>query len=117
MTIDPHKYIVFKREDFFQMMGRYGLPTGDVDCAPVAQEIINAADDLSLGDAVVIRKKDYFASSALYAYASAVGTLADIADEHDTLSADEIERLRDLSEFFAGEAMDAVHLKNRQVPT
>jgi hypothetical protein len=116
VTIDRHKYIVFKREDFFQMMGRF-LPGGDVDCAVVAEEMIEHADKVSLEDAVVIRKQDYFASSALYAYASAVGTLADIADEHTTLPTEEIVRLRDLSEYFAGEAMHAVNLKHRQVPT
>jgi hypothetical protein len=106
VTIDRHKYIVFKREELMEAVK-------DMSEYFIEEKL----DALALDDAVVVRKRDYFASSALYAYASAVGTLADIAEQHDTISSAEIERLRNLSEFFAGEAMHAVNMKHRQVPT
>ena len=72
VTHKNEKYITFKREEFFQMMGQLALPPWaapdgtlvgtDWDCAPIAQQIEALADEVSLDDAVVIRRQDLFAS-------------------------------------------------------
>ena len=104
----PHdeKYIVFKREDFFQMMGTLALPpwrdevTGEkvgeqMDCAPLAQNIIASAERLCLDDAVVIRRQDYFASPALATYASMIG-MANMLATNPELK----ERLTKVADYF-----------------
>lgn len=83
-SADPDfKYIVFNRNDFYEMMGALALPPyydnnlqptlgGDVDCAMVAQHIVRQAEAHELDDAVVIRRQDLFAGPALHTYASAI---------------------------------------------
>src|SRR5580765_3759412 len=75
------KYVVFKREDFYQMMGFLALPpwrdysTGELvgaamDCAPIASQIEIEVEKIRLQDAVVIRRQEKFASPALATYAN-----------------------------------------------
>jgi hypothetical protein len=83
MADTDNKYITFKREQFFEMMGNLGLPPWtapdgtqvgrDWDCAPFAQAAIEAAQEIEIGDAVVIRRQDHFASPCLLTYASMIG--------------------------------------------
>lgn len=74
------KYVVFKREELFQMLGQF-LPTGNVDCAPVADRMIKAVNEIALGDAHVIRERDVFAPGVLATYASAVQTAIEVISE------------------------------------
>lgn len=92
-SADPDfKYIVFKREDFYEMMGELGLPPyfdnnlqptlgADVDCAMVAQHIVKQAEAHELDDAVVIRRQDLFAGPALHSYASSIAIASKLSDE------------------------------------
>jgi hypothetical protein len=80
---DDQKYIVFKRNQFYELMGELALPPwtdadgsllgGDIDCAPLAQHISERAEAVCLSDAVVIRRQDYLASPALASYAANIG--------------------------------------------
>lgn len=85
------KYVVFKKHQFFEMMGYLALPpwrdehTGDLvgtdlDSAPLAAEIIKTVEASRLKDAVVIRRQDYFAGPALATYASMIALAAKTAD-------------------------------------
>lgn len=95
-VIKDEKYIVFKREDFYQMMGALALPTGDVDCAPVAQRIIEVAETTALADAVVIRRQDLFAGPSLHAYAASITIAARLSDEA---------RLQPIADYFHEQAI------------
>ena len=75
------KYIVFKRDDFYQMMGHLALPPynhpshpdpigGSWDCAPIASHIQEVAEKTALNDAVVIRTQDIVAPPVLDLYAN-----------------------------------------------
>jgi hypothetical protein len=76
------KYVVFKRSEFYEMMGFFALPPWndadgnligtDIDCAPITAEIERTVNERSLSDAVVIRRQDYFASPALASYAASI---------------------------------------------
>ena len=99
MTIDRQKYIVFKREEFKERMS------------------LKLEEPLSfeLHDAVVIRKKDPFAASALHAYASSILTtieLLKITGVNGALA----DRLLELADYFAGEADDAIFGSDRKIP-
>ena len=83
----PEKYITFKRDEFFAMMGYLALPpwrdheSGDLvgaamDCAPLAEDITKEVERVRLKDAVVIRRQDYFAAPALNAYAQCIAISA-----------------------------------------
>jgi hypothetical protein len=87
-----NKYMVFKRSEFYEMMGRLALPpyngqtsTGRKeragahwDCAPIAANIQEVAERTCVPDAVVIRRQDVFAPPALDAYANAIATAVEV---------------------------------------
>lgn len=94
------KYIVFKRADWF---GQDGF---------VPEEI---------QDAVVIRKQDIFATSALFAYAGAIRTSIEILE--DTLKDNDPEyfsilaaRLNHISDYFMSAGEEASKHPHRKVP-
>lgn len=89
------KYVVFKRNEFYEMMGALALPPyegvddngGNVDCAPIAEKIINTVEATAIDDAVVIRRQDVFSTPALDAYyfvLRLLERLQDIADHFHT---------------------------------
>lgn len=86
---DPdRKYITFKREEFYQMMGELALPPGsgapgDTDCALLAEKIVNRALETELLDAVVIRRQDLFASPALATYAACISMVSTVTDDKE----------------------------------
>lgn len=94
--IDTHKYIVFKRDDLMGLLDR--TPGIDV------RNVTDALDTLCLDDALVIRKRDVFAASALYTYAHSIQTAIELAQFPQALDVEFLEQLRD---YFAGEADDA----------
>jgi hypothetical protein len=67
------KYITFKRDDFLEWLAE--LTT--LDLSRVESPMIVAdALELSIADAVVIRRQDTFASPALLTYAAMIGMVA-----------------------------------------
>ena len=90
---DDAKYITFKRSEFYEMMGELALPPWkdpegslvgtEWDCAPIAQVIKKRAEDTELIDAVVIRRRDMFASPCLATYANMIALVANNIDNHD----------------------------------
>lgn len=109
------KYTVFKTDELQQMMGRF-LPKGDVDCAPVAQEMLEAIADTQLRDCVVIRLKDVFAESALRSYAASVLTAVDVLRMQPYTNIAQLEWLVELADYFNGAAEQASHMQ-KKVPT
>lgn len=63
------KYIVFKREEFMQWLGLVSTQSPKLLKAPLLAE---DASDISLPDAVVIRRQDLFASPALATYSACI---------------------------------------------
>lgn len=103
--IDRDKYLVFKREDFDRKLHALFL---EVD-----PSIVNDIRDGALDDCVVIRKKDTFAPSALYAYASSVQSAAEILADTNYGNDDVIGHLQALADYFAGEADHARDMHGR----
>jgi hypothetical protein len=109
-SIDPNKYIVFKREDFFQMMGFLALPPwtdndgnligSDIDCAPLAEQIQAKVLEFALADAVVIRRQDLFAGPALHSYASSISIASKLNSDPDLTKG-----LRNVADYFHDQAV------------
>src|SRR5215213_2608297 len=85
------KYVVFKVEDFYAMMGKLALPpvwgrdldTGkvigeNVDCSVLAENITRVAKEHEVPDATVLRDQDILTAPALNSYADAALTVADL---------------------------------------
>lgn len=73
------KYITFKRNDFYELMGKLALPSPQTfgwnqytDCAAIAQRVHHEAESVCVADAVVIRTHDAFAGPALHAYCDSI---------------------------------------------
>lgn len=103
--IDRDKYVVMKRDDFERRMSALLL---EVD-----ESIVQDIRSQALQDAVVIRKKDTFAPSALYTYATSVLTALDVMQDAGRLTDAERGRLQELADFFAGEADHARQIAGR----
>lgn len=126
------KYIVFTREEFFQLMGRLALPNPETflwdahtDCAPIAMKVAHHAESACLTDAVVIRTKDVFAGPALHAYWSAInlvieGMVKVYGEPNEASSAATIMKgLRSAADYLherAVEADEIAHAGNAKFP-
>jgi len=121
------KYMVFKRNEFYELMGELALPVGDVDCAPVAQNIEKRAKEVSLQDAVVIRKQDMFAAPALHAYASSIQTVIELLEslapdpnikDHGIpgMPVGKMARLHEIRDYFFQQALEADDVRTKKVP-
>jgi len=83
---NDQKYIVFKRTEFFELLGEIALPPWrdhddeligvKVDCASLTEKILKRVGETELVDAVVIRRQDLFASPCLLAYSIMIGMVA-----------------------------------------
>jgi hypothetical protein len=118
--IDDQKYIVFKRNDFYEMMGKLALPpyfgetgTGRKEvagkhwnCAPIAEEIKATAERTCLPDAVVIRRQDVFAPPALDAYANAIQVVVEMS-QGSSVNGASLEHLREVADYFHEQACKA----------
>lgn len=88
---DDQKYITFRRSEFFTMMGFLALPPwtdddgtllgADIDCAVLGEKIQAEVAGIELVDAVVIRRRDIFASPCLATYANMIGLVAQNIDD------------------------------------
>ena len=117
------KYIVFKHEEFFEMMGELGLPPfsdgkgpevgGELDCAVLTQQILKRVEEVRLQDAVVIRRQDVFAPPALDAYANSIAVALTLDPEAP--STDWGQRLRAISDYFHEQAALAWQ-QHRKIP-
>lgn len=115
-TTHDEKYIVFKREEFFQMLGQL-LPTDDTDCAPIAERMIELAEANKLEDAVVIRGQDKFAATAFDSYADSVMLAIDLIQDFSVFPDEgKIKYLNGLAEFFRARAATSREM-NRKLPS
>lgn len=120
VQVDPRKYITFKRDEYFKLMGELALPPwdytdaegkiwssvgSDAMCAPIAEKILQSSDEIELHDAVVIRKKDRLAADAFEAYAnSAITTAGMLTEMGQTRAAAQVQVIAD---YFVDQAQDA----------
>lgn len=122
VQVNPDKYITFKRDEYFELMGELALPPwdytdaegviwsavgSDAMCAPIAEHILKRSNATELRDAVVIRKKDRLAADAFEAYAnSAITTAGMLAEMGQHKAAAEVQVIAD---YFSDQAYDARH--------
>ena len=104
--IDRQKYIVFNRNKMVSILTEESVSAFN----------IAAIANTEIADAIVIRKGDTFAASALYAYAtsvlSAVEILRDVRNGA-VVGEDIIEHLTELADYFAVQADHARQLNGR----
>lgn len=110
------KYIVFKRNEFYELMGELALPRGDVDCAPVATHIIERAEAVAVPDATVIRGQDLFAASALHAYANSIAVALAIINGSPSAPPELRVRLSHTADYFHERAVEAEATEYRKLP-
>lgn len=123
--IGDGKYVVFKVEDFYTMMGRLALPPAwgvddnndvigaNLDCAVLAEEITRVAKELEVPDATVLRDQDLLTAPALNAYADSALILHDLLAHYRQGG---FESLLDRCEFFRARAVRAQQHPNRKLP-
>jgi hypothetical protein len=102
---DDPKYIVFKADEFdtFKKEGVW--------------EVTNAVYPQAVDDAVVIRLKDPFASTALYTYCNTIMSFLELMDDRDvTMTEGERQTLLDIADYFHGQAMDSEKIKGKRLP-
>lgn len=127
--IGDGKYVVFKVEDFFTMMGMLGLPPawgedgdgntigGELDCAVLAERITDVAKRHEVGDATVIRDQDVLSASTLDAYSDAALIVADIlVMSQKGLKGKVVDGLLARAEFFRARAQRARECPNKKIP-
>lgn len=118
-TIDPTKYITFKRDDLTRWCATMLGAVRDNVPITVSDKIGQIAD-LELTDAVVIRKRDKFAPIALYSYAHAARNAADIIEETGEDGWPNcpvlVAELHAIADLFANHADEAAH-HDRKLPT
>lgn len=105
---DPTKapYITFKTDEFFQMMGGF-LPKDDTDCAPIVEQMVNAAREACISDAVVIRLQDRFSGPAFHTYAANIGLVSTLLADSDQVTS---ARLAKIADYFSDMAAKADEL-------
>jgi hypothetical protein len=92
---DDEKYIVFKRAEFMEWMGFMSTQDPRTYEIPV---LLKDANELSLADAVVIRRQEYFASPALATYAACISMVAKTTKNGELLKiADYFQRQSELA--------------------
>jgi hypothetical protein len=97
------KYLVYKQEEM----------TNWVEGNLAITQSIPAA----LDDAVVIRLKDPFASTALYTYCNTIMSFLELMDDRDaTMTEGERQTLLDIADYFHGQAMDSEKIKGKRLP-
>jgi hypothetical protein len=102
--VTDSKYIVFKREDWNKLSGEQFA--GDLEL------------DFAIPDAVVIRKQDIFAGSALHAYASSIQTAIEIIHliGEDLIDGRDRQSLDELRDYFFQQALEADDFRTKKVP-
>lgn len=100
LSIDPKKYIVFRRAQFDEWM------------AEVLEDYEGESTlyKMELPDAVVIRQQDVFSPPALDAYANSIEVALSLA-KPDEITA----RLRAIADYFHQKASEAWHM-HRKLP-
>lgn len=89
------KYIVFKKPDFYQMLGYLLSEASLAGTSYVMPSALDEVEKQYLKDAVVIRRQDYFASPALATYASMIGMANILATDPEMK-----ERLTRVADYF-----------------
>jgi hypothetical protein len=115
------KYITFKRDEFYQFLGKHALPpwrdeNGEligvkVDAAGTTAALQEDLGQIELEDAVVIRRRDLFASPALASYAAAIVMAIKLAP-----NAENREELLRVADYFQRQSELAAE-EGHQMPT
>jgi hypothetical protein len=76
--------------------------------------IVTKLDGTPVDDAVVIRLKDPYASSALHAYCSAILTVLDLMQ--DDMDPDLYQQQLDIADYFHQQAVESSKIKGKRMP-
>lgn len=127
--IGDGKYVAFKLEDFYEMMGQLALPPawgsdesgavigGNLDCAVLAERITEVAKMYEVPDGTVLRAQDIFTAPALFSYVNAIRVALELLGAtHKGLRTQEVERLEELADFFFGRAVMAQESTVKKIP-
>lgn len=113
--VDPTKYIVFKRDDYDELIG----DADEKEDGHVVSALIDQLDRVWLRDAVVIRRQDLFAAPALDTYANSITIAIDVltkcqpGGEDDT---DVVKRLQEVADYFHEQAQKSWETQGRKLP-
>lgn len=102
MTVNPAKYVVFKRDDFERL-----ITSG---ASPLSYQLAE------LPDAVIIRQQDIFAASAFYAYANHLRGVVEVMKEVGFEDYQWEEHLHELADYFMNMGDKASSMESRKVP-
>lgn len=102
--LDSDKYVVFNREDFFQVIG-------DVMSHELSgEDLRQRVKEVEISDAVVIRQQDVFAPPALDAYANGINVALSLTGPGPVAS-----HLRTLADYFHSKAAQSWQM-TRKIP-
>jgi hypothetical protein len=79
-----------------------------------AKYVVTKLDGTPVDDAVVIRLKDPYASSALHAYTNAILTVLDLMA--DDLDPDTYQQQLDIADYFHQAAVSSSEIKGKRLP-
>lgn len=101
------KYIVFKREDFFNVLGR----STNGELKPL--ELFKIEDINELDDAVVIRTQDVFAAPALDTYSNSISVALTVMSYTQGNPNPELSKIAD---YFHERAVEAWERQDKKLP-
>jgi len=102
VTLNQHKYVTFKREDFERLMSKRA--------SPLTLQIAE------IPDAVVIRQQDIFAASAFYAYANHLRGVVEVMKEVGFDDPEWEEHLHEIADYFMDMGGKSSTMDSRKVP-
>lgn len=79
-------------------------------------KVYKRADNTLVDDAVVIRLKDPFASTALHTYASTILSFIELMEAVSALSKEEEQRLLDIADYFQQKGDESRLIKGKRLP-
>lgn len=93
-SVDPDKYITFKRDDFDAMLQPQAMNFA------TAEQVFSGLRSMALTDAVVIRRQDLFAGPALHSYAASISIASKLNADPDLTKG-----LRNVADYFHDQAI------------
>jgi hypothetical protein len=115
--MENDKYVVFKRDEFNEWARVMHDAVEEVAEGKELNLRVHL-NQISLQDAVVIRKQDVFAAPGLYGYAASIQTAIEVAQRLDPSSLTEEEqwRLEALRDFFFEQGHEAAEHSPKKIP-
>jgi hypothetical protein len=78
--------------------------------------VMKVGDSSLVEDAVVIRLKDPFASTALFTYASTILSFIEMMSDFGFLSEEDTERLVEIADYFHNQGVESAEIVGKRLP-